>query len=122
MFKRVKSLNSLFVASLFALPFLGGCGALLDLAVTGAGKSAKVENIGFFKNSQDLKAEADVKYPGLPDYYFIQGNVNWAKYQKVLVADFTSLTTDASNVSSLQMSEFKNIKKDVPDHISQSLD
>ena len=107
---------------LLVLPLISGCMAALDLAVTGAGKSAQVENIGFFKSTEGLKSETDIRYPGLPDYYFIQPNVNWAKYQKVLIADFSSLTTDVSNVRSLQISEYKNIKKDIPDHISQAFD
>ena len=43
--------------------------AATDLAMTGAGKSAKIENISFFKSTQDFKSETDSCYPGLPDSF-----------------------------------------------------
>lgn len=107
---------------IISLSFLSGCMAAMDLAMTGAGKSAKIENIGFFKSTDNMKSESDSRYPGLPDYYYVQPNIDWTKYQKVLVPDFTSLTTEIRNIRSLQMTEYKNIKKDIADYITQAFD
>jgi hypothetical protein len=97
--------------------FLFGCSLLL----TGAGKSAQLENINFFKTTDDIKPNPG-KYSNFPDYYYIAPNINWAKYRKIIVSDFSSMTSDVNKISGMQIPEFKNLRKDMPDNIAQSLD
>jgi hypothetical protein len=93
----------------------------MTLAMTEAGKSATVDNINFFKTSTDLKPKQDNNYD-MPDFYYISPNVDWAKYKKIVVNDFSSLTTDINNISGFGIPEFRNMRKDMPDNIAQSLD
>ncbi len=97
-----------------------GCSAAFDIAHTGLGRSAQVENVGFFKTTDDIKPNQDGF--GFPDYYYINSNVDWTKYKKVIVNDFSSLTNNMDRISGLQIPEFKNIRKDMPDNIAQSFD
>ena len=95
--------------------------ALLDLAVIGGvGKSAEIEDIGFFKSTKDFTPAG--AFSGLPDYYYIRPKVNWKKYKKIIIPNFTSITKNVGNIRSLQVREFKNIKRDIPDQIALSLD
>lgn len=96
-----------------------GCSAALDLAVTGAGKSATIENIKFFTNTSNLKKASR---SGLPDYYYISQNYMASKYKVVVINDFTSMTNDVSDISGIQVPAFKNIRADIPDNLAQSFD
>jgi hypothetical protein len=112
----------IFPLGLFVAIFsLFGCGAMLDMAMTGAGSSAKVEQINFFKNTDNLVSNKN-SGGDLPDFFYISPNVNWTKYRKVIVNDFTSITPNVQKISGLQIPDFKNIRKDIPDNISQSFD
>jgi hypothetical protein len=109
----------LFTSALvICLAFLFGCEMAYDMAVTGAGSSAKIEQINFFKTSNDFTKGGS----GLPDLYYISPNVNWNKYKTVMVPNFTSISTDVSKVSSLQITEFKNLRQDIPDNIQKTFD
>lgn len=115
---QVKGIRILLVATLFALC---GCSVALDLALTGAGQSAQIEKINFFL-ATDGFVSADSTGAGLPDLFYISPSYDAKKYKKIMVNDFTSLTTDVNKISGLQIPEFKNMRKDIPDNISQSFD
>ena len=115
---QVKGIKILLVVALFVLC---GCSAAFDLAHTGAGQSAQIEKINFFL-ATDGFVSADGVGAGLPDLFYISPSYNAKKYKKVMVNDFTSLTTDINKISGLQIPEFKNMRKDIPDNISQSFD
>lgn len=106
---------------LMSLSMLIGCSIAFDMALTGAGKSAQIEPINFFKTTDDLKPPTGQK-GDWPDFCYIAPNVQWSKYNRIVVNDFTSLTSDVRKISGLQIPEFKNIRKDIPDNIAQSLD
>lgn len=97
---------------------LTGCEAIL----LGSGKSAKIEDTGFFARYDDLKSESDPAFVGLPDLYSIRSGVNWGIYKKVIIPDFTSLATNVRDLSGMQLAEYKTIKKDLPDHLAQAFD
>ena len=104
-----------------AFIFLFGCSAASDLAHTGAGHSAQIEQINFFNNTDNLVSNEDSE-GGLPDFFYISPNVVWTKYKTVMVPNFTSITSDVEKISGLQILYFKNIRKDIPDNIAQSFD
>jgi hypothetical protein len=99
---------------------LFGCSAAFDLAMTGAGQSAQIENIGFFKTTDDLISDDFLS--NYPDYYYISSSVNFNKLKKIVIPDFSSKTNDFNNISSLQISEFKNLRQDIPDSIARTFD
>jgi hypothetical protein len=115
---QLKGLKTILVAALFVLC---GCSAAMDLAVTGAGKSAQIENINFFNTTSDLQPN-NKSVPDLPDYYYISPSFALSKYRKVIINDFTSITSNVNKISGLQISQLKNLRKDIPDNISQSFD
>jgi hypothetical protein len=43
-------------------------------------------------------------------------------YNKVIVTDFSSRTTDVSKLSGLQVRQYKTIKKDMADHFAETLE
>ena len=88
----------------------------------GSGKSAKIEDTGFFARYDDLKSESDPAFVGLPDLYSIRSGVNWGLYKKVIIPDFTSLASNVRDISGMQLAEYKTIKKDLPDHLAQAFD
>jgi hypothetical protein len=89
---------------------------------SGSGKSAKIEDTGFFARYDDLKAESDPAFVGLPALYAIRPGVNWAAYKKIIIPDFTSLKTNVKDLSGMQLAEYKTIKKDLADHLAQAYD
>ena len=103
---------------LITLFFISGC---VDLLLTGAGKAAQVEQINFFKSTDDLVSNKN-QGGDLPDLFYISPNVDWTKYRKVIINDFTSVTPNINKISGLQIPEFKNLRKDIPDNISTSFD
>lgn len=109
------------VPLLTAFVFLLGCSAAFDLAHTGAGRSAQIEPISFFQNTDNFVSGKEAG-PGLPDLFYISSNGALTKYRKVIVNDFTSITSDVGKISGLQIPEFKNMRKDMPDNIAQSFD
>jgi hypothetical protein len=104
-----------------AMFFLFGCSVAFDLAHTGAGKSAQVDKINFFNDTNNLVSNKD-SGANLPDLFYISPNAVLTKYKKIIVNDFTSITSDVGKISGLQIPEFKNIRKDLPDNIAQSFD
>jgi hypothetical protein len=101
--------------------FLFGCSAAYDLAHTGAGRSAQIEKINFFNSTNNLVSNKD-SGADLPDLSYISPNVNWTEYKKIIINDFTSISSDVANISGIQIPEFKNIRKDIPDNIAQTFD
>jgi len=102
---------------------VSGCGALLELTMVGAGKSATIEDTGFFQNYDGLAAatDADKKaYRNLPDLYYISPNINIKNYKKVIVPDFTSRSADISKIAGLQSKYYKTIRKDLADNIAET--
>lgn len=98
-----------------------GCGAMFDIAITGAGSAAQIEPINFFKSTADLTSARN-SGENLPDYYYIANGVDWTKYKNVIVNDFTSITPNIQKISGLQVPEFKNLRKDIPDNIANAFD
>ena len=115
---QLKGLKITLVAVLFVL---FGCSAAFDLAHTGAGQSAQVEKISFFRDTDNLVSNKNSE-TDLPDLFYISPNVDLKKYKKVMINDFTSITSDVGRISGLQIPEFKNMRKDIPDNIAQSFD
>jgi hypothetical protein len=111
-----RAIHSVLLAIVF---ILCGCSAAFDLAITGAGQAAKVENIKFFTSTTELKPRSRAD---LPDYYYVSSNYSSSKYKIVIINDFTSITSDISHISGLQVPAFKNLRVDIPDNIAQSLD
>lgn len=101
--------------------FVSGCGPMLDMAVTGAGAAAQVEPINFFESTADLKTDRN-SGEDLSDYYYISNAADWTKYKNVIINDFTSITPDMRKISGLQVPEFKNLRKDIPDNIANAFD
>jgi hypothetical protein len=114
-----KTLALLFIA--LTATGLSGC-AMVEIAMVGAGRSATAEDTGFMQSYEGLSSESDPAHPNLPDLYAVVGDVKFAGYKKVLMPDFTSLTTDISKLGGLQVRQYKNIKKDLPDQIANTLD
>lgn len=116
-----KAKRFLGLGLLMCIVVIIGCSMMLDMAVTGAGSTAQVEPINFFKSTADLTS---VKNSGedLSDLYYISNNVNWTKYKRVIVNDFTSITPNIQKISGLQIPEFKNLRKDIPDNIANAFD
>jgi len=108
----------LFAATVISVWFLFGCSAAFDIAITGAGSTAKIEKINYFKTTDDFIAGGS----GLPDFYYISPNVNLNNYKTIMITNFTSITSDVSKVRSLQMSVFKNLRQDIADNIEQTFD
>lgn len=106
---------------LMCIIFVSGCSMMLDMAVTGAGSTAQIEPINFFKSTADLTSEKN-SGEDFSDYYYISNNANWTKYKRVIINDFTSITPDMRKISGLQIPEFKNLRKDIPDNISNAFD
>jgi hypothetical protein len=100
---------------------LSGC-AMLDLALVGAGKSATAEDTGFFKSYDGLVSARDPAYPTLPDLYYVSPQVHINTYNKVLMPDFTSLTSDINKLAGLQIRQYKTIKQDLPDQLATTFD
>lgn len=111
-------MNKILVVLALCLFLLSGCHAAMSLATTGAGTSAKIEDNGFFVRTDDLKAGDG---SDMPDFYYISPNANLGKYKKVLVADFSSKAKNMSNIRGLQITDYKNLRTDIPDNVSQSL-
>ena len=109
------------VGLLICIIFITGCGVMFDIAVTGAGSAAQIEPINFFKSTADLTSARN-SGENLPDYYYISNGVDWTKYKKVIVNDFTSITPNIQKISGLQVPEFKNLRKDIPDNIASAFD
>lgn len=104
---------------------LSGCGALIELSMVGAGKSATIEDTGFFNNYNGLAVATDVDkkaYHNLPDLYYISSKINMKAYKKVIVADFTSRNTNIENIAGLQSKYYKTIRKDLADNIAESIE
>lgn len=120
--KRSEPQRIRFYGEFSAIVILGflliGCETLSS----GSGKSAKIEDTGFFARYDDLKAESDPAFVGLPALYAIRPGVNWAAYKKIIIPDFTSLKTNVKNLSGMQLAEYKTIKKDLADHLAQAYD
>lgn len=108
------------IGLLIFVVFMSGCAEMIEVAVTGVGKTAKIEPINFFKRSDDFMTKSGTD--NLPDFYYISKNVDWSKYKKIIINDFTSLTPDIQKISGLQVTEFKNLRKDIPDNIVNAFD
>lgn len=110
-----------FSGLLITVLFMFGCAPMLEMAITGAGSAAIVEPINFFKTTDNL---VSIKNSGedLSDFYYIAPNVDWTKYKKVIVNDFTSITPNIQKNSGLQIPNYKNLKKDIPDNIANTFD
>lgn len=118
--------RGLFVVILVALlgSFTSGCEGLIMVTTVGAGKSATIEDTGFFQNYDGLKKETDPRYPELPDFWYLAPDVKnkLANYKTVLMPDFTALTAKPDDLLSIQSKEFKTIKKDLPDSVADMLE
>lgn len=124
--KNRKGAALIVLAGLVGLVFsLSGCGALIELSMVGAGKSATIEDTGFFSNYNGLAVATDVDkkvYRNLPDLYYISSKINMKAYKKVIVADFTSRNTNVDNIAGLQSKYYKTIRKDLADNIAESIE
>ncbi|MHB8173182.1 MAG: hypothetical protein ACYDFU_01825 [Nitrospirota bacterium] len=104
---KVRLAGLLAAAGIFALLF-AGC------ATTGAGYTGT--RTGFLSDYGNLKGGDS----GLPDYYYASPNADLSKYKKVLVADFSAISTQ--DVSFLYMDAYKNIGDDLAKAIAQACD
>lgn len=103
--------------------FFSGCGAMLELAIVGAGTSATIEDTRFLQSYDGLAhgTDPDKKaYPNLPDLYFISPVINMKAYKKVIIPDFTSYTTNTNNIAGLQSKYYKTMRKDMADSIAET--
>ena len=101
---------------------LSGCGPLLEVAITGPGKSATAEETGFFKSYDGLVSTRDPAYSSLPDLYYVSPQARINTYNTMLVPDFTSMTPDINKLKGLQIRQYKTIKQDLPDQIATTFD
>jgi hypothetical protein len=101
---------------------LSGCGPLLDVAITGPGKSATAEDTGFFQSYDGLVATRDPTYPNLPDLYYVSPQARITTYTIVVVPDFTSMTPNIQKLTGLQVRQYKTIKQDLPDQLATTFD
>lgn len=118
---KISKRDSLFLLIIVLGSFVSGCDALL----VRVGKSATIEDTGFFSNYDGLAAatDADKKaYHNLPDLYYISPKINMKAYKKVLVTDFTSHVTDINSIPGLQNKYYKTIRKDLADNIAESVE
>lgn len=100
---------------------LSGC-IVLEVAMVGAGKSATPDDTGFLQSYQGFATAEDPAYPNLPDLYYISPQSGVNAYNKVLMPDFTSITTDINKLRGLQIRQYKSIKQDLPDQIANTFD
>lgn len=115
--KKLRFYGKIFTGVILSF-MLFGCAPLL----LGSGKSATTEDTGFFSRYDDFKSESDPAFVGLPDLYSIRSDVNWGTYKKVIMPDFTSLTVNVRDIQGMQLTDYKTIKKDLPDQIAQAFD
>ncbi len=118
---KISKRAALFLLIIVFGSFVSGCDALL----VRVGKSATIEDTGFFSNYGGLAAAtaADKKtYHNLPDFYYISPKINIKAYKKVIVTDFTSHVTDINNIPGLQNKYYKTIRKDLADNIAESIE
>ena len=118
---KISKRDLLFLLIIVLGSFVSGCDALL----VRVGKSATIEDTGFFSNYDGLAAatDADKKaYHNLPDLYYISPKINMKAYKKVIVTDFTSHVTDINSIPGLQNKYYKTIRKDLADNIAESVE
>jgi hypothetical protein len=93
--------------------------SIIILLLFGCAK-ARFSDDGYFANYDDFQKGGSKSNE--PDHYFIEPGIDLDQYKKVIVADFTSKTPDIGLISGFSISEYKNIRKDLPDMIATSLD
>lgn len=108
---------------MFALIFglLSGCGAMIQVAMVGAGKSATTDDTGFLKSYQGLTAP-DTANPSLPDFSYVSNAARISSYNRVLMPDFVSINPDVAKLAGLQIRQYKTIRQELPDLISSTFD
>ncbi len=109
--KMLRLVKLLAVAG-FSISLFAGC------ATTGGGASSGYTGArtGFLNNYGNLKGGDS----GLPDYYYASPNADLTKYKKVLVSDFSAISTQ--DVSFLYMDAYKNIGNDLAKAIARACD
>jgi len=95
---------------------------MLDVALTGPGKSASAEDTGFLQSYDGLVSTRDPAYPSLPDLYYVSPQARIDTYNKVSIPDFTSLAANMNKLTGLQVRQYKTIKQDLPDQMATTLD
>jgi hypothetical protein len=113
----IKSALIVLVAFLVA-----GCGAMIEAAVVGAGKDSTIDDTGFLKSYKELTAIKDPAFPSLPDFSYISPQARIASYNTVVMPDFTSMTTNINKIGGLQVRQYQNIKKQLPDQMANTFD
>jgi hypothetical protein len=116
-----RRLVQIFIVALMA-QLLSGCGAIIQSAMVGAGKSATIEDTGFLKSYQGLAPNQDPAHPSLPDLNYVSPQVHMSAYNKIIMLDFTSITPDIDKLKGLQIRQYKDIKKELPDLIASTFD
>ena len=101
---------------------LSGCGAILQTAIVGAGKTATADDTGFLKSYQGLAPSQDPAYPAMPDLSYISPQVRMGAYHKIIMLDFTSISPNIDKLTGLQIRQYKSIKQDLPDLIAGTFD
>jgi hypothetical protein len=111
----------IFIVALMS-QLVSGCGAIIQSAMVGAGKSATVEDTGFLKSYQGLAPNEDPAHPSLPDLNYISPQVRMSAYNKIIMPDFTSITPDIDKLKGLQIRQYKGVKQELPDMIASTFD
>lgn len=83
---------------------------------------ARFANDGYFDNYDDFQKGGVTGSGTLPDHYYIEPGIDLDQYKKIIVADFTSKTPNIGLISGFSITEYKDIRKDLPDTIATAID